>query len=69
MLLGMTANHLERRRRALGAFFLTFYVAPTLTLHPTSSSRKSRRGVPREARGRPLSPPFDSEKSGELGAF
>ena len=52
----------------LGAFFLTFYVAPTLTLHPTSSKNADAAFREKHAGGL-LSPPFDSERVAELGAF
>ena len=52
----------------LGAFFLTFYVAPTLTLHPTSSKNADAAFREKHAGGL-LSPPFDSERVAELGDF
>ena len=52
----------------LGAFFLTFYVAPTLTLHPTSAKNADAAFREKHAGGL-LSPPFDSERVAELGDF
>lgn len=51
-----------------GAFFLTFYVAPTLTLHPTAAKNADAAFTAKHAGGL-LSPPFDADRVAELGAF
>jgi len=67
VLLGAFAR-VDVEAAATGAVFLTFYVAPGVTLHATDTAKLADGAFVRSHVGALLSPPFDEARLDDLGA-